>query len=102
MTYLDSGDHHRVRGLFAKTFTQTHRSTPSVARGDGGPVAQWPHRRKNDLLELVAHPVPSLVICELLGVPTEDRKLFDGWTNEYPLVSPAITRTICRCRRCVS
>jgi len=48
--------------------------------------------QKFDLLELVAHPVPSLVICELLGVPTQDRELFDGWTQRIAhLVSPAIS-----------
>ena len=48
--------------------------------------------QKFDLLELVAHPVPSLVICELLGVPVQDRELFDGWTQRIAhLVSPAIS-----------
>ena len=96
MTYLDRGDHQRVRGLFAQTFTPrrieslrpfivdlVNRLLDRVKPGD-----------QFDLLDIVAHPVPSLVICELLGVPTQDRALFDGWTQRIAhLVSPAITET---------
>ena len=32
-----------------------------------------------DLVRDVAGPVPSVVICELLGIPTSDRRLFRGW-----------------------
>jgi cytochrome P450 len=38
----------------------------------GGPV---------DLVQALALPVPSLVICELLGVPYEDRDFFQGRTK---------------------
>jgi cytochrome P450 len=36
--------------------------------------------RPADLVELLALPVPSLVICELLGVPYSDHSLFQGWS----------------------
>ena len=94
MTYLDRGDHHRVRGLFAKTFTpkRIEALRPFIAEMVDRLLEKASPGEKFDLLELVAHPVPSLVICELLGVPTEDRKLFDGWTQRIAhLVSPAIT-----------
>ncbi|WP_280405125.1 cytochrome P450 family protein [Nocardia brasiliensis] len=34
-----------------------------------------------DLIEAYAAPIPITVICELLGVPVADRKMFRKWTN---------------------
>jgi cytochrome P450 len=33
-----------------------------------------------DLMSAVLHPLPSLVICELIGIPEADRNLFAEWT----------------------
>lgn len=94
MTYLDAADHARVRGLFARTFTprRVEALRPYIVGlvdellGRVDPTAPF------DVLEAVAHPVPSLVICELLGVPSADRELFDGWTQRIAhLVSPVIS-----------
>ncbi|MCZ0208573.1 cytochrome P450 [Streptomyces achromogenes] len=41
-----------------------------LEKGAGGPV---------DLVTALALPVPSLVICELLGVPYEDHGRFEEW-----------------------
>jgi cytochrome P450 len=34
-----------------------------------------------DLVKAFALPIPSLVICELLGVPYQDRAMFQRWTS---------------------
>lgn len=94
MTYLDTGDHHRVRGLFAATFTPRRIEGLRTYIADlvDGLLGTVDPAEPFDLLEAVAHPVPSLVICELLGVPQADRSQFDGWTQRIAhLVSPAIT-----------
>jgi cytochrome P450 len=38
--------------------------------------------RPTDLVQELSLPVPTLVICELLGVPYRDRMLFHGWTRQ--------------------
>jgi cytochrome P450 len=77
--FTDPPDHTRLRKLLTPEFTmrRLNRLTPRIheivserldyiARQDG-PV---------DLMEAFALPIPSLVICELLGVPYEDRADF--------------------------
>ncbi|WP_214326879.1 cytochrome P450 [Nonomuraea sediminis] len=34
-----------------------------------------------DLVEKIAHPLPVMVIAELLGIPIHDRELFRGWAD---------------------
>src|SRR5262249_6496533 len=46
-----------------------------------------------DIVADVAHPLPSLVICETLGVPEGDRPQFSAWTDAIafllaPLIDP--------------
>ncbi len=81
----EHSDHARKRALLQPHFTPKHvqalrpeidslttRLLDEVAAK--GPPA--------DLYATVALPLPILVICELLGVPYEDRKQFRLWTTE--------------------
>ena len=34
-----------------------------------------------DIVEILFKPLPSLVVAHFLGVPHQDRRRFDGWTN---------------------
>jgi cytochrome P450 len=61
-----------MRALRPKVETLTARLLDEMAHS--GPPA--------DLHALLAVPLPILVICELLGVPYEDRERFRGWTND--------------------
>ncbi|MEA2900998.1 MAG: pimeloyl-[acyl-carrier protein] synthase [Actinomycetota bacterium] len=83
MMFKDPPDHTRLRGLVSQAFTP--RTVDSlkprierlvdelldevVARGDG----------EFDVLADLAYPLPTVVICELLGVPVADRESFKGW-----------------------
>jgi cytochrome P450 len=76
---LDDPDHQRLRRMLVPEFTfrRIQRLEPWIAQivdehldamaATGGPV---------DLVEAFALPIPSLVICELLGVPYADRAAF--------------------------
>ena len=84
INFLDPPDHPRVRGIVAKAFTprriaalrpwieRTAEALLDDLRDDAGEV---------DLLARYAHQLPSLVISELLGVPTADRDRLTGWSD---------------------
>jgi cytochrome P450 len=81
---MDPPEHTRLRKLVAKAFTQRRvellRLRVRVLAAElidhletiGPPV---------DLVEHFALSLPVLVICELLGVPAEDRPLFRVWSD---------------------
>ncbi|HEX6342053.1 cytochrome P450 [Umezawaea sp.] len=76
---MDAPDHTRYRKLLTGQFTVRRMNLLSAHIGeivldhvkamrDGGTSA--------DLVEAFALPIPSLVICELLGVPYDERHVF--------------------------
>ncbi|MGH3880570.1 MAG: cytochrome P450 [Actinophytocola sp.] len=74
--FADPPEHTRLRKLLTPEFTMRRlsRLTPGIKaiieqRLDAMAAADGPV----DLVEEFALPIPSLVICELLGVPYEDR-----------------------------
>lgn len=76
----DPPEHQRLRRMLTPEFTirRMKRLEPRIteiveARLDAMEAAGPPV----DLISQFALPVPSLVICELLGVPTEDRPDFE-------------------------
>lgn len=83
---MDPPDHTRLRKLVAKAFTarrveKLRPRTQEIADGlvdrmleQGGPA---------DLVEDFALPLPITVICELLGVPYEDREDFRVWSDAF-------------------
>jgi cytochrome P450 len=77
--FTDPPEHTRLRTLLTPEFTmrRINRLTPRIEAivdeqldrmEESGPVV--------DLVEQFAFPIPFLVICELLGLPAEDRARF--------------------------
>jgi cytochrome P450 len=80
MMALDPPEHTRVRRRLAAQFSarrvQEHR--PRIERIVADRLDAMEHTGPPvDLVETFARPVPSLVICELLGVPHGDRDRFE-------------------------
>ena len=76
---LDPPEHQRLRRMLTPEFTirRIKRLQPRIVEiGDAQLDALAAAGRPADLVEHFALPVPSLVICELLGVPYADRDDF--------------------------
>jgi len=82
MLFRDPPDHTRLRGLVNKAFTP--RAVEALRQKVEAIVADLLSRQRDkasfDLISQFAYPLPVLVICELLGVPAEDRNRFGAWS----------------------
>ncbi|MCO1577498.1 cytochrome P450 [Crossiella sp. SN42] len=81
---MDPPDHTRLRTLAAKGFTmrRVEALRPRVAQLAEDLVAGLIEKGPPaDLVEEYALPIPVVVICELLGVPPEDRPQFRVWSD---------------------
>jgi cytochrome P450 len=83
INFLDPPDHPRVRGLVSKAFTprRVHDLVPFMEAVADDLLDALEPMGEFDLLDRYAHQLPSLVISEMLGVPTSDRDLLTGWSD---------------------
>jgi pentalenolactone synthase len=80
----EDADHQRMRALLQPHFTpgRMRALRPRVETLTAGLLEQLARRDPPaDLNEALALPLPILVICELLGVPYDDRSRFRAWTQ---------------------
>jgi cytochrome P450 len=80
----EEADHARMRALLQPHFApgRMRALRPRVAALTAGLLDGLARRDPPaDLIEALAAPLPILVICELLGVPYDDRDRFRGWTR---------------------
>jgi len=84
LLFLDPPDHTRLRRLVSKAFTprSIEQLRPHVQELVDGMLDDVRDSREIDLMAAIAYPLPVTVICELLGVPLEDRHLFAGWSSD--------------------
>jgi len=79
----DNPDHRRLRRLVEQAFSR--HSVENMRDRIGvlcdGLLAGLAGRETVDLLEEWARPLPVAVICELLGLPDEDRPKFTRWVK---------------------
>jgi pimeloyl-[acyl-carrier protein] synthase len=91
LLFTDPPDHTRMRTLVNKAFT---RRTIEGLRDHIKDLVddlldKVQDRDEIDVIADLAYPLPALVICELMGVPTEDRDKFRGWSGEIaPIIDP--------------
>ena len=84
LLFQDPPDHTRVRGLVSKAFT------PRAVNAMRGEVEAITHRlldeaspkSRVDLVADLAFPLPAEVICQMLGMPLNDREAVKAWSND--------------------
>ena len=84
MLLTDPPKHTRLRKLVSKAFTPRAIAAwrPRIEAVTDELLDRVEGRGEMDLIADLALPVPATLICEMLGVPVEDRDRFTGWTAD--------------------
>lgn len=82
----DGADHARLRKLVTRAFTarRTSAMRPRIQRIADDLLAALPAHAEDGSVDLVRHfadPLPITVICELLGVPEDERGDWRRWSH---------------------
>jgi cytochrome P450 PksS len=79
----DGPDHTRLRALVGKVFTPglVERMRGRVQALTDRLLDRVQHGGRLDLIRDFALPLPTIVIAEMLGVPSADRHAFHRWSN---------------------
>ncbi|MFE4030316.1 cytochrome P450 [Priestia sp. YIM B13551] len=83
MLFVDPPDHHRLRSLVQSGFTpkrieKLRGRIEEIAREQAKLMS---NKGTVDFINAYAFPIPIRVICELLGIPSEDQLDFQRWSN---------------------
>jgi cytochrome P450 len=79
---MDDLRHGELRALVSKVFTlrRVQELWPRIERLAAEMLDDLPRQRPVDLIERFAFPLPLIVICQLLGVPLDERGPLREWT----------------------
>ena len=91
MLMKDPPDHTRLRGLVTKVFTarKMEDMRADIQAITNKLLDQVAAKGEMDAIRDLAFPLPVLVICELLGIPEEDRMAFvTGTASGAALLNP--------------
>ncbi|MFE0026791.1 cytochrome P450 [Amycolatopsis sp. NPDC059021] len=80
---MDGAPHTRLRKMVSRVFTPKSVTglEPRIVELTGELLDRVAGHDKFDMVEDLAYPLPLIVIAELLGVPGEDRPLFQQWVD---------------------
>jgi len=81
---MEGTGHARLRRLVAPAFTPSaaNRLRPTMRAVVSELVERVGDRGESELVADVCEPYPIPIICELLGAPPEDWKLFSAWATD--------------------
>jgi cytochrome P450 len=84
MIGTDGAEHARLRGLVNKAFTPriVQRLEPRMHEIGRELVDAAVEKGEVDLVQALTYPLPVTIIAEMIGIPTEDRALFKGWSDQ--------------------
>src|SRR5262245_37076719 len=84
MLQQDPPNHTRLRRLVSRGFTPPaiDRLRTHVQQLVDGYLDRAADSGSLDVISDLARPIPSTVICQMLGVPLADRELFTDWTAQ--------------------
>ena len=92
-------DHTRLRKFVTKAFTpRVVENMRTHIQDIVQDLLDAVHtKRRFDIIQDLAFPLPVIVIAELIGVPTQDREYFKDWTAALarsldPIITPEITQ----------
>ena len=88
LLFMDAPDHTRLRRLVGTAFTprSVERLRPRIEQLAESLLAPLRGAGGFDVIDELAFPLPITVICELLGVPAEDRALFRQQTADLAAI----------------
>lgn len=80
---MDPPRHRSMRGLIVKVFTPrlVDALTPRVEQATTDLLDAADGTGRFDLVDALSHPLPIIVIAQLLGVPAEDQPTFRRWAQ---------------------
>ena len=83
MLFMDPPNHTRLRSLATRAFTPraVERIREAIQQLVDGMLDGLERDGGGDLIAAFAYPLPVMVICELLGVPPDDREEFRLWSD---------------------
>lgn len=80
---MDPPTHRRYRNLVSQAFTPKtiQELEPRITAITHELLAPLLGKRKIDMVAEIAYPLPVIVISDMLGVPSHDRKMFKEWSD---------------------
>lgn len=84
MLFLDPPEHSRLRKLLNKEFTPNmiQRLRPSIQEVVNSLLDEVAGKSEMEFMTEFANPLPVRVIAEMLGIPSEDQRDFQVWSDD--------------------
>jgi cytochrome P450 len=88
MVFHDPPTHDRLRDPVRRAFTpmRLEKLAPMIEQTVDDLLDRMEDNGGGDFGDLIAAPLPALVIADLLGVPRADREQFQGWSDHLAQV----------------
>src|SRR5579863_10422890 len=86
-------EHTRLRSLVTKGFTarRVEALRPRIQKLADDLLDSAEGAQEFDVLEVLAHPLPCQVICEMIGVPLSDSPKLSRWTGAvHSVLAPVV------------